>query len=282
MSALAEMLEETRHAVADAVGTGRVADYIPTLARIDPAKFGLAVVELDGNVSAIGDADEPFSIQSISKVFTLTLALGQRGGDLWRRVGREPSGSAFNSIVQLEQERGIPRNPFINAGAIVVSDVVLDGRSTTAAIDEVLGLARRLADDPSIEIDAEVAASEATTGFRNAALANFMRGFGNLENPVDDVLDVYFHQCAIAMSCTQLARAALFLANDGRDPLTGEQIVRPGPGTAHQRADADLRALRRFRRLRLQRRPARQERRRRRHCRRGPGQVRDRDLVAVP
>ena len=225
MGALVAILAETRAAIAPQIGSGRVADYIPALARIEPQKFGIAVVDLKGRVTALGDAYDSFSIQSISKVFTLTLALGQRGDDLWKRVGREPSGSPFNSIVQLEQERGIPRNPFINAGAIAVSDVVLGSGNAAAAIEEITAFIRELAEDPAIEVDQEVAASEKETGFRNAALANFMRGFANLENPVEHVLDVYFNQCAIAMNCVQLARSALFLAAGGRDPVTGQEIV---------------------------------------------------------
>jgi glutaminase len=206
---------------------GRVADYIPALACIDRRKFGIAVITTDGALYAAGDAEERFSIQSISKVFTLTLALEKVGAGLWDRVGREPSGTSFNSIVQLERESGIPRNPFINAGAIVVTDVILDGRPPTAAISEIVGLAQQLSQDGSVAIDPEVARSEAETGFRNASLANFMKSFGNLESSVEDCLQTYFHQCALSMSCVQLARAGLFLANGGVDPLTGGRIVTP-------------------------------------------------------
>lgn len=227
MADLAAILEETRRQVAPSVDAGRVADYIPALARVDPGKFGLAVAGLDGAVTAVGDADEPFSIQSISKVFTLTMALGRCGDELWTRVGREPSGSPFNSIVQLEREQGIPRNPFINAGAIALCDVLLAGHTPTETIGEILAFVRDAAADQSVEVDREVAASERETGYRNASLANFMKGFGNLENPVEAVLEVYYQQCAIAMSCAQLARSALFLAAGGRDPVTGREIASP-------------------------------------------------------
>lgn len=206
---------------------GRVAGYIPALARVDPQRFGIAVVAVDGRVSAAGDARMPFSVQSISKVFTLTLALDKVGSELWKRVGREPSGSSFNSIVQLEREGGIPRNPFINAGAIAVTDVLLEGRPPQAVINEILDFVRRRADDPSVAIDEEVARSEAETGHRNYSLAHFLAGFGRLRNPVESALSVYFHQCALAMSCVQLARAGLFLAAAGHDPLTGEKVVAP-------------------------------------------------------
>ena len=206
---------------------GEVATYIPELARVDPAGFGLAVIDADGHVAAAGDSDTPFSIQSISKVFTLTLALGKAGDRLWQRVGREPSGSPFNSIVQLEFERGKPRNPFINAGAIAVTDTILSGHQPREALGEILRFMQFLADDTSIMIDEAVAASEQRTGFRNNALANYMKSFGVIENPVDFTLGVYFHHCAIAMSCRQLAMAGRFLAHSGRNPATGFSVVQP-------------------------------------------------------
>ncbi len=204
---------------------GAVANYIPELARADPAAFGLAVVDAQGHVAAGGDCDVPFSIQSVSKVFTLTLALGMVGDDLWRRVGREPSGNPFNSIVQLERERGVPRNPFINAGAIAVTDVIVSGHQPRECLGEILRFMRFLAQDESIAIDHAVAASEKRTGFRNTALANYMKSFGVISNPVDYTLGVYFHHCALAMTCRQLAFAAGYLAQSGRNPATGLQVV---------------------------------------------------------
>ncbi|WP_232630131.1 glutaminase [Methylobacterium sp. Leaf118] len=204
---------------------GAVARYIPELERVDPAAFGLVVIDGEGRVAAGGDADIPFSIQSISKVFTLTLALGMVGDRLWRKVGREPSGSPFNSIVQLEREQGIPRNPFINAGAIAVTDVILSGHQPREALGEILRFLQFLAQDSGIAIDETVAASEKRTGFRNAALAHYMRSFGVIENTVDYTLGVYFHHCAIAMTCRQLATAGLFLAYSGRHPLTGHSVI---------------------------------------------------------
>lgn len=206
---------------------GEVASYIPELAQVDAKSFGLVVIDADGHVAAAGDSDMSFSIQSISKVFTLTLALGLAGDRLWQRVGREPSGSPFNSIVQLERERGIPRNPFINAGAIAVTDVILSGHQPREAIGEILRFMQFLAEDSSISIDEAVAASEQRTGFRNIALANYMKSFGVIENPVDFTLGVYFHHCAIAMSCRQLAMAGRFLAHSGRNPATGLTVVHP-------------------------------------------------------
>lgn len=168
---------------------GVVASYIPQLAGIDPNHFGMVVCLEDGRVCAAGDSDQAFSIQSISKVFALSLALGKIGDQLWQRVGREPSGTAFNSIVQLEQEHGIPRNPFINAGALVVTDVNLSGYPPKVALGEMLRFLHYLAEDETISIDENVANSEAATGFRNIALINYMRAFGNIHHPVDGVLD---------------------------------------------------------------------------------------------
>ncbi len=222
---LQAILDDIYRELTPRLGEGKVADYIPQLARVDPKRFGMAVVTVDGAVHMVGDADVPFSIQSISKVFTLTLALGKHGENIWKRVGREPSGSAFNSIVQLEHEHGIPRNPFINAGAIAITDLVLAGHTPKEAIGEIVRFMRYLADEDDILIDNEVARSEAATGYRNFALANFMRSFGKLDHPVEHVLGVYFHQCALAMSCRQLAKAGLFLAASGKNPLSGHSVV---------------------------------------------------------
>ena len=209
------------------LGAGRVADYIPALARVNPRQFGLAIHTCTGEQAAIGDCLQAFSVQRVSKVFTLTLALGRVGDALWQRVGREPSGSPFNSIVQLEREQGIPRNPFINAGALVVTDAILAGRPPQVAVAEILCYVRELADDPAVSVDREVAQSEADTGFRNASLANFIRSFGNLQNPVACVLETYFNQCALRMNCVQLARAGLFLAHGGVDPITRHRVIDP-------------------------------------------------------
>jgi glutaminase len=225
MTDLQAIVDDIHATLSTRRGEGRVADYIPQLARVDPQKFGMAVATVDGAMYLAGDAQEPFSIQSISKVFTLTLALGKHGEAIWQRVGREPSGSAFNSIVELEHECGIPRNPFINAGAIAITDMVLAGHRPKEAIGEIVRFMRYLADEDEIIVDQAVARSEQATGFRNIALANFMRSFGRLDHPADLVLGVYFHQCALAMSCRQLAKAGLFLANSGINPLIGHRVV---------------------------------------------------------
>ncbi|MBV1686509.1 glutaminase [Novosphingobium sp. G106] len=225
MDGLDVIVGEIAAEMAAAAERGKVADYIPDLASVSPRHFGIAVIMADGTCHVAGDADLAFSIQSITKVFTLTMALGAVGDALWKRVGREPSGSAFNSIVQLETEHGIPRNPFINAGAIVVADVLLARHQPGEVIAEFLRFMRTLAGDESIVIDHEVAQGEQRTGFRNMALANYMRAFGNVHHPTENTLGIYFHQCALAMSCRQLAQAGRFLMNGGRNPETGRSVV---------------------------------------------------------
>ncbi|GGW54631.1 glutaminase [Alishewanella tabrizica] len=204
---------------------GKVADYIPQLASVDPAQFGIAVCTPSGDSFTAGDATTLFSIQSISKVFTLTMALGKIGDGLWQHVGREPSGNPFNSIVQLEHEMGKPRNPFINAGAIAVVDAIMMGHEPKECLGEILSFVRYLAKDDSICFDRVVAASEMQHRDRNASLAHFMKAFGRLRHDVDKVLGTYFHQCAIAMNCLQLAQSGLFLASDGIDKTMGQRIV---------------------------------------------------------
>lgn len=191
---------------------GEVADYIPELAGIAPDQFAITVALADGRTLSAGQAGQRFSIQSVSKVFALACVLGRIGEQLWQRVGREPSGDRFDSILLLEQEKGRPRNPFINAGAIVVTDELLRGRSPAQTLAEILGFVRAAAEDDDIHIDKAVAESEARTGYRNAALAHYLRSFGNLRNAPDAVIGTYVHQCAIEMSTTQLARAGRVIA----------------------------------------------------------------------
>lgn len=227
MDPLQKVVDDIHREITARPDKGRVATYIPQLATVSPDKFALVVAPVEGPVASAGDADEAFSIQSISKLFTLTLALGQIGDRLWERVDREPSGNAFNSIVQLEHEHGKPRNPFVNAGAIAVTDVILGGHRPKEAIGEILRFVRYLAGDENIVIDHRVARSEQDHGDRNMSLAHFMRSFGVIQHAPAEVLGVYFHQCAIAMSCRQLAQAGLFLAAQGRNPATGFNVVSP-------------------------------------------------------
>jgi glutaminase len=210
---LQSLLDELALQAPSFAAQGRVADYIPVLARVDASRFGIALATVDGRHFGAGDYEVPFSVQSVSKAFALALVLASDGETLWKRVGREPSGNPFNSLVQLEYERGIPRNPFINAGALVLVDRLLS--RTGDSLGTLRDFLRRESGNASLDVDPEVAASEASHGHRNASLAHFMASCGNLENPVDRVLDHYFRQCSLAMSCLDLARAGLFLARHG-------------------------------------------------------------------
>lgn len=212
---LSTILEQIHTEAQALFGQGRVASYIPALAEVAPRQFGMAVALVDGSTYSVGHAHTPFSLQSITKLFTFVLALKTVGDELWQRVGREPSGAAFNSMVQLETEKGIPRNPFINAGALVITDILT---TRYAHLDyALLGALRRLTDDPDLSWNARIARSERETAHRNMALAYFMKSYGNFVNEPELVLDNYCRQCATEMSCTQLAQATMFLANGGRD-----------------------------------------------------------------
>ncbi|MEE1761672.1 MULTISPECIES: glutaminase [unclassified Streptomyces] len=212
-AALRPILERIAEEIERTPGRGRPADYIPALAARDPRSFGMAVAEPDGTVYGVGDWREPFSTQSITKVFTLALDLAREGDALWEHVGREPSGNPFNSLVQLEYENGIPRNPFINAGALVVTDRLHTW--TGDAAGTLLSFLREESGNPGLDFDPQIAASESAHGDRNAALAHFMASYGNIDNPVPALLDQYFRQCSLTASCADLALAATFLARHG-------------------------------------------------------------------
>lgn len=225
-----QILAEIGGAVAPLRTVGRQASYIPALARVNPDRFGICLLTTDGKEVEFGDVGERFSIQSVTKVFSLAMALSFRGEALWRRVGKEPSGSAFNSLIQLELDHGIPRNPFINAGAIVVADVLLSELKDPEA--DYLDFIRRLSGDPTVDYDREVAVSERSTGYVNAAIANMLKYYGNLNNDIEEVLHFYFLQCSVEMDCRQLARAFLPFADRHREfsfgnvSLTYSQVKR--------------------------------------------------------
>jgi glutaminase len=212
---LQSIVDEIAEQAARLYGQGKVANYIPALGRVQPRQFGLSIALVDGSCVSAGSEHTAFSIQSISKLFTFVLALKMVGDEVWQRVGREPSGAAFNSMVQLETERGIPRNPFINAGALVITDMLT---TRFAHLDiALLGALRRLSDSPDLNWDMQTAKSERETAHRNMAMAYFMKSYGNFVNEPSLVLDNYCRQCAIEMSCAQLAQATMFLANGGLD-----------------------------------------------------------------
>ena len=192
---------------------GVVASYIPELAKVDKNKFGISLLDDTGKVYTAGDSSEQFSIQSISKVLSLSMAFRILGDNLWNRVGVEPSGDPFNHLSLLEMENGIPRNPLINAGAIVIADVLVSQLKNPKK--DFLSYVQKIAGDSSISYNKSVALSEKKTGYRNYAAANLIKSFGNLENDVDEVLDFYFHQCSLTMSCEQLVRVFYIFSNRG-------------------------------------------------------------------
>ncbi|MGV9802945.1 glutaminase [Mycobacterium sp. NPDC003449] len=220
---LQNLLDDIAGSIHPHLTEGRIADcIIPQLAAVEPNQFGISVATTDGEIYSAGQGQVPFSIQSISKVFALALVIAGDVEIIWKRVSREPSDNPFNSLVQLEQENGIPRNPFINAGALVVTDILL---SATGESD-VLDLLRRESDNNALHIDAAIAESEARNSHRNHSLAHFLATHGNLDNPVEHVVEAYISQCAIAASCTDLALASCFLAADGVGRC-GRPIVDP-------------------------------------------------------
>ena len=208
---------------AQSTGIGKVADYIAPLAKVSPNKYAISICTIDGEKINIGDYKEQFSIQSISKVFTLSMLAPLVGEEIWKSVGKEPSGNAFNSLVQLEYEKGTPRNPFINAGALVITDKLVEKFPDLDAA--LLQYVRELAGDENINFNTEVANSEYATGERNKALAHLMKSFGNFKGKVSKVFRCYCNHCSIEMSTEQLAQAFVFLANRGVNPLNGKNVI---------------------------------------------------------
>lgn len=221
-----EMLDEILAQVRPLLGQGKVADYIPALASISGNKLGIAICTVDGQRFQAGDALERFSIQSISKVLSLVAAMRQYDEqEIWQRVGKDPSGQPFNSLLQLEIEQGKPRNPFINAGALVVCDMLQSRLS--APRQRMLQIVRQLSGVQDIAYDPVVARSEFEHSARNTAIAWLMKSFGNFHNDVATVLQNYFHYCALKMNCVELAQTFLFLAHQGHAPHLGENVVSP-------------------------------------------------------
>ncbi|WP_445717832.1 glutaminase [Flavobacterium sp.] len=218
-----DILDGIYNEVSQIENTGKVADYIPELAKIDENKYGIALIDKHQNVFSKGDALENFSIQSISKVITTSLIFSEIGNDLWKRVGYEPSGNAFNSLIQLEYEKGIPRNPFINAGALVIADLMLDHFENPK--EYFLEFVRELSENPTINYNQKVVQSELENGYRNAALVNFIKSFDNIKHQPEEVLDFYYHQCSVEMSCLDLAKCFQVFANNGIIPKSNSKFL---------------------------------------------------------
>lgn len=224
---LQSLLEQSLCYARPYIASGKPADYIPALSRINPHLLGICFYQNDGSYFTAGEATVPFSIQSISKLFALAYVLNHFGSEsLFQKVGIEPSGNPFYSLVQLEYESGKPRNPFINAGAIAVTSM-LEGQCGEDKFNRLLEFVRYLSRNRAIAMNEEVYHSEASTGHRNRAVGFFMKHFNILEGDVESAVDAYFRQCALDMDCITLARSALFLANHGTDPLTGKIMASP-------------------------------------------------------
>lgn len=205
------IMEDIYNEILPFADKGKQADYIPALAKVDPDQFGMCLKTIAGDEYPFMQADTRFSIQSIAKVFALAMGLSLKGESLWGKVGKEPSGTAFNSLVQLEIEKGKPRNPFINAGAIVVADILLT--ELDDAEGEFLRFVRALSGNDSVDYNMEVALSERQTGYLNAAIANLLKYHGTIENDIEQVLMFYFKMCSVEMSCRELANAFLAFTN---------------------------------------------------------------------
>jgi len=221
-----QILQDIEIEIQPLFGKGKVADYIPALGDVDAGQFAMSITLFDGSSYHVGDWETLFSIQSISKVFTFTMALKYLGSELYKRVGREPSGNPFNSLVQLEYENGIPRNPFINAGAIVITDTLISHyKNNTIAFDAIQDFIRSIADDETISMNELVASSEMDHAYRNLALTNLMKSFGNIDNDARTLVQTYFNHCALEMNTKMLSRSMLYLANHGIDPITNKVYV---------------------------------------------------------
>lgn len=218
-----EIIQEIYQKIKGIEDLGTLPSYIPELMNVDVDKFGVYIYTTDHYQFGVGDFEQKFSIQSIAKVISLCLAYRILGEKIWERVGVEPSGTAFNSLIQLEVEKGIPRNPFINAGALVICDVLISHLENPK--EDFLAFAKGLSNNSTIDYSSKIVASEKSVGFRNVALCNLIKEFGNIHNNPDDVLDFYYNLCSIEMNSKQLAALFLFLANDGKSCLTNEQIL---------------------------------------------------------
>jgi len=218
-----KVMDEIYLSVCQEPNEGKVADYIPELSKVDPNKFGVCLHTVDGNEYGVGHWREKFSIQSISKVLALSMVYKTLGDQVWERVGVEPSGTPFNSLLQLESDNGIPRNPFINAGAMVICDMLIS--NTQNAHEEFLAFVRNICCTPELEYSQSIAQSEKSVGYRNKALCNFIKSLGNIENDPEEVLDFYFNMCSIEMTCQELARTFMYLVDDDYVDLNENTIL---------------------------------------------------------
>lgn len=220
-----EYLEELIQEKRKETELGNVASYIPELKNVNKNNLGIYISDVSGNSFFSGDHNEYFTIQSISKIITLMLAIIDNGEEyIFSKVGMEPSGDPFNSIKKLETSTmKKPANPFINAGAIVITSTI-KGRNKDDKFQRILNFTRKISEDNSLDVNYKIYCSEARTGDRNKALAYFLKGQGIIEESVPDSLDLYFKQCSIEITTKHLATIALFLARNGKNSKN-EQII---------------------------------------------------------
>ena len=205
---------------------GKVANYIPALQKESPDHLSCAIAYPEGDCFSAGDINKKFTLQSISKIITLALVLMDYGPErVFHRVGMEPTGDPFNSIIKLEtSSKAKPLNPMINAGALAVTSMI-KGSSAEEKVEYIMNFVKKLTNEPEIDYCEEVAISEFTTSFLNRSLCFFMKGDGVIHGNVEEIMEVYTKQCAIRLNCLQLARVGLVFAMDGRNPLTDEQVM---------------------------------------------------------
>lgn len=225
MKNYSQVLNKVYKNLSDFKNHGELASYIPELATVDDQLFGVSLFSLCGQNVQLGDFKEKFSVQSITKVISLILAYKIEDNNIWKRVDVEPSGTPFNSLILLELEKGIPRNPFINAGAIVIIDILVSHYKNPEKV--FLDFVHKISGDVTITYDNKVYQSEKSIAYRNMSLINLMKSFGNIHNDIDKVMDCYFKFCSLSMTAKQLAKAFLFLANDGTILETKEEILNP-------------------------------------------------------
>ncbi|OAD43102.1 glutaminase [Polaribacter atrinae] len=218
-----KIIEDVYLEVKNMPQSGKVANYIPELAFVDPENFGINITTIDKESFGVGDFDKKFSVQSITKILSLTLAYKFEGVKIWDRVDVEPSGNPFNSLLQLEADLGKPRNPFINAGAIVICDVLVSHLKNPK--EDFLDFCKEISNIPTLQYNEKVAQSEKASGYRNVALCNFIKSFGNIKNDVDVVLDFYFYMCSLEMTCKELSKIFLFLTIDNFTTQKGERVI---------------------------------------------------------
>ncbi|MEO1095964.1 MAG: glutaminase A [Cyanobacteria bacterium J06638_28] len=206
------------------LNTGTLASYIPELAKANPNWFAISIVTVDGRIFQVGDVEQQFTIQSMSKVFVYGMALEELGRDrLLAKVGVEPSGDPFNSIIRLDENSHRPDNPMINAGAIATTSLI-QGENPTERLNRLLKMFRRYV-GRDVYVDISTFLSERATGHRNRAIAHLMLNFGMIDEQIEAALDLYYQQCSVLVTCQDLATMAAALANSGKHPITGEQVL---------------------------------------------------------